>query len=82
MEFNAKINLAQCYESNGADKEFIVKKLKKMLKDDKNKDYQDQIFYSLARISLKDADTTSAITFLKSSVASSKLNNYQKRVPI
>ncbi len=80
MEFNAKINLAQCYESNGGNRDYIVNKLKKMLKDDKNKDYQDQIFYSLAMISLKDADTSNAITFLKSSVSSSKVNNYQKSI--
>lgn len=80
MEFNAKINLAQCYESNGGNRDYIVNKLKKMLKDDKNKDYQDQIFYSLAMISLKDTDTINAITFLKSSVSSSKINNYQKSI--
>jgi tetratricopeptide (TPR) repeat protein len=80
MEFNAKINLAQCYESNGGDREYIVNKLKKMLKDDKNKDYQDQIYYSLGMISLKDADTLNATIFLKNSVSSSKTNNYQKAI--
>jgi tetratricopeptide (TPR) repeat protein len=80
MEFNAKINLAQCYEANGSDREFIIKKLTKMLKDDKNKDYLDQIYFSLAMIALKDADTNNAITFLRSSVSSSKMNNYQKAI--
>ena len=80
MEFNAKINLAQCYESNGGNREYIVNKLKKMLKDDKNKDYLDQIYYALGMISLKDADTTDATKFLKSSVSSSKSNNYQKSI--
>jgi tetratricopeptide (TPR) repeat protein len=80
MEFNAKINLAQCYESNGGNREYIVEKLSKMLKDDKNKDYQDQIYYSLGMIYLKDADTAEAGKYLKSSVASSRMNNYQKAI--
>ena len=80
MEFNAKINLAQCYESKGGDREFIVKKLNKMLKDDKNKDYQDQIYHALAQIFLKDADTSLTIENLKKSVATSKSNNYQKAI--
>jgi tetratricopeptide (TPR) repeat protein len=80
MEFNSKINLAQCYESNGGDREYIVNKLKKMLNDDKNKDYLDQIYYALGMIELKDADTSNAKKFLKSSVSSSKINNYQKSI--
>ena len=78
MEFNAKINLAECYNTKSGNREFIVKKLNKMLKDDKNKDYQDQIYFALANISMKDADTAVAITLLKKSVASSAGNNYQK----
>jgi len=78
MEFNAKINLAQCYVAKSGNREFIVKKLKKMLKDEKNKDYQDQIYFALAHISLKDGDTVPGTDYLKKSVATSKLNNYQK----
>jgi tetratricopeptide (TPR) repeat protein len=78
MEFNAKINLAQCYLGKGTDKDLIVKKLRRMLKDDKNKDQVDQIYYALAQIYLKDQDTAMAATYLKKSVATSKINNYQK----
>ncbi len=80
MEFNAKINLAQCYDSKTGNREFIVKKLMKMLKDDKNKDFQDQIYYALAHISMKDADSVAAIEFYKKSVSTSKTNNYQKAI--
>jgi tetratricopeptide (TPR) repeat protein len=80
MEFNSLINLSYCYVSNSDKKEYIVKKLKRMLKDDKNKDYLDQVYFALARISLKDTDTTAAIDYLKKSVAHSKLNNYQKAI--
>jgi tetratricopeptide (TPR) repeat protein len=80
MEFNAKINLAQCYDAKSGDREFIVKKLTKMLKDDKNKDYQDQIYYALAHIAMKDSDSAMAIDYYKKSVSTSKTNNYQKAI--
>ncbi len=80
MEFNAKINMAQCYDVKSGNREFIIKKLTKMLKDDKNKDYQDQIYYALAHISMTDADTNSAIGYYQKSVSTSKTNNYQKAI--
>ncbi|MDD4602297.1 MAG: tetratricopeptide repeat protein [Bacteroidales bacterium] len=80
LEFNAKINMAQCYDSKNRNREFIVKKLTKMIKDEKNKDFLDQVYYALAHIALKDADTASAIPLLKKSVTSSTTNNYQKAI--
>ena len=80
MEFNAKINLAQCYTAKSGNREYIVKKLTKMLKDDKNKDYQDQIYFALAHIALKDSDTAKAIEYFKESVSTSHTNNYQKAI--
>jgi tetratricopeptide (TPR) repeat protein len=80
MEFNAKINLAQCYDAKSGNREFIIKKLTKMLKDDKNENYKDQIYYALAHIALKDSDSVNAIDFYKKSVSTSKTNNYQKAI--
>ncbi len=80
MEFNAKINLAICYISKSGNSNYIVKKLKKMIKDEKYKDFHDQVYYALASVALKNADTTSAIDYLAKSVAASKLNNYQKSI--
>ena len=80
MEFNAKINLAQCYTAQSGNRDYIVKKLKKMLKDDKNKDFQDQICYALAHIAMQDADTSMAIEYYKKSGSTSKNNNYQKAI--
>jgi len=80
MEFNAKINLAQCYDAGSGDREFIVKKLMRMIKEEKNKDFLDQIYYALAHISMKDSDTLTAIGYLKQSVTTSLTNNYQKAI--
>jgi tetratricopeptide (TPR) repeat protein len=79
MSFNATINLAQSYDVRyGMDSKSIVKNLQKMLKEDKNLDYLDQIYYALADIAIKDSLDTLAIHYLKLSVATSKKNNYQK----
>ncbi len=80
MAFNAQINLAQCYDTQSGDKEYITKKLNRMLKDDKNKDNLDQIYYALAQIALRDADTAAVTDYLAKSVSSSKANNYQKAI--
>ncbi len=80
MEFNAKINLAECYDVSGGNREYIVKKLKKMLKDDKNKEYLDQVYYALGRISLREKDTVAALEYLTKSVTASVQNNYQKAI--
>jgi TolA-binding protein len=80
MEFNAKINLAQCYNAKTGDREFILSKLNKMLKDDKNTEFRDQIYYALANIAMKDGDTALGIEYFKTSVASSTKNNYQKAI--
>ena len=53
MEFNAKINMAECYGKLGGSYKDMKKLLSKMLKDDKNIDYLDQVYYALAEIEFK-----------------------------
>jgi tetratricopeptide (TPR) repeat protein len=80
MAFNAKINLAQTYDSKSSNRSMIVKKLNKLLKDDKNEEYQDQIYYALAEIYLKDNQLQQGIEYLTLSVAKSVSNDYQKSI--
>jgi len=78
MSFNARINLARCYDSKTGDGKNIRKELEKMLRDEKNKEYVDQIYYALAEIELKEKDTIDAINYLKLSAEGSINNKYQK----
>jgi tetratricopeptide (TPR) repeat protein len=80
MEFAAKINMAKCYDAGSGDSREIRKKLRKMINDDKNKEFLDQIYYALAEIDLKESDTAAAKTNLKASARNSVSNNYQKGV--
>lgn len=78
MAFQARINLAKSYDVNSGDRQQITKILMKMLKDDKNKDYKDQIYYALADVAMRDRDTVMALEYFRLSVASSINNNYQR----
>lgn len=77
MEFNARINRARCFDINSGSAE-IKSQLLKMLKDDKNKEYLDQIYYALATIAQKENKEPEAIELLKQSVSVSTVNTNQK----
>lgn len=78
MTFNAKINMAGSFEAgSGLGKEFQVL-LKKMLKDDKNIEYQDQIYYALGNIAMIQGDRKEAINLFALSAQKSLENFNQK----
>jgi tetratricopeptide (TPR) repeat protein len=78
MAFNAKVNRAMVIDLNSADGKEVKKMLGKMLKDEKNVEYRDQIYYALAEISLKEENKPEAIDNLKMSTAVSVANTNQK----
>ena len=78
MAFNARINLAMVYNANSSDRKLIIRELEKMLRDMKNSDFKDQIYYALADIALKDKNDTLGISHLRKSVANSLSNDYQR----
>ncbi len=79
MAFNAAINLATCYDTRYENNsKSIIKNLLKMLKEDKNKDYRDQIYYALADVEFKNEEDSLAIDYLRLSVATSVTNDFQK----
>lgn len=80
MAFNAKINLAQSFDIETGDRKLIIKKLEKMLKDEKNDEFQDQIYYALAEIAIREGNDSLAIDYYRLSVSKSISNNYQKAV--
>lgn len=75
MVFNAKINMALAYQSGD---EAVQKNLKKMLKDRKNKDFQDRIYYALANIEEKKGHQEEAVDLYWKSVKASVDNDNQK----
>lgn len=78
MAFNSRINLARVYDAGRSDRKMIVKTLEKMLKEVKNEDFQDQIYFALAEIAFKDKNDTLGVNYLRKSVATSVSNDFQK----
>ena len=75
MEFRARLNLALA-GVNTPDES--VKQLERMLKEEKNKDFKDQIYYAIAEIALDRGDRKEAIKNLELSLQNSSRNITQK----
>lgn len=78
MAFSAKINEARSFDVNSGSTVDLKKRLKKMLRDDKNIEYQDQIYYALAEIADKEKQRELAMDYLHKSISTSTSNTYQK----
>lgn len=76
LEFYAKINKALSYNRRGGSSEDIKKELVKMLKDEKNEDYRDQIYFALGDLSLEEQNRPQAIFYFEESI---KANNGNKK---
>ncbi|MCX7954135.1 MAG: hypothetical protein N3A01_02970 [Bacteroidales bacterium] len=79
LTFNAQINRANCFDASSANASVLKKQLLKMAKDEKNKEYLDQIYYSLGNISYKENDIQQAIVYYRLSISKSQ-NNIQKAI--
>lgn len=78
MAFQARINLAKAYNPLQDDNKEIIKVLTKMLRDERNQDFKDKIYFALAEVAMKDKDEELAMDYLRLSVASSVRDNSQK----
>ncbi len=78
MVFNCKINKAQCVPANTEQSIKVRGELLKMTKDDKNKEYLDQIYYAIAKMDLLKEDSVLAIENFKISAQKSLFNDSQK----
>ncbi|MFM7016348.1 MAG: tetratricopeptide repeat protein [Bacteroidota bacterium] len=77
MSFNARINRARCYDVSSGSGELVKKELNKMLKDEKNDEYKDQIYYALAGIAQQEKQEDLAISLLNQSIRASTSNTSQ-----
>jgi tetratricopeptide (TPR) repeat protein len=78
IEFNARINIAGVFDINSGNPQEISKELEKMLKDSKNKDFQDQIYFTLGNISMKEGNETEALELFRKSATANSQNQNQK----
>lgn len=78
MQFQSRMNIARLYDGKTVTAKQARNQLKKLLKDEKNKEYYDEIYFELAMLSFKDRQIDEGIAYLKLSTASSQKNMKQK----
>ena len=78
MVFNAKINRARSFDTSTGGSDVIIAELQKMLKDDKNKEFLDVIYFGLAELSNRQNKINEAIPLYELSVFTSVKNDAQK----
>ena len=79
MTFRSYLNKAQAFAYSKNEPEELLKDYQKMLKDDKNNEYRDQIFYAISEIYLNQTDTVLAVENLNNSINSFLFNLEQKQ---
>lgn len=79
LSFYARLNMAQVTElSKGEDIKKIRKYFEQLLKDGKNVEFRDKIYYEMGEFELKQGNISEAIPFYKSSIQNSVDNQRQK----
>lgn len=78
LDFNARIQQTEVM-SKGQSKQ-MIRKLQAMARNQKNKDYLDQVYYAIGNIYLSKGDTTRAIWAYKDGVEKSTRNGIEKGV--
>jgi len=78
LEFNARIQQTEAFSKGNSKK--MIRKLRNMARNPKNKDYIDQVYYAIGNIYLSQGDTTRAIWAYKDGVEKSTRNGVEKGV--
>lgn len=78
MAFYARINLARTLQGEGGNSRAVRELLAKMLKDPKNVDFADQIYYALGEIEQREEQEDKAIEQYNRSIRVSTVNTNQK----
>ncbi|MDD3480266.1 MAG: tetratricopeptide repeat protein [Paludibacteraceae bacterium] len=77
MEFNARMQVLQAETTNSSK---AIKSLEKMAKSPNNKDYLDQIYYTIGNIQLFAGRESKAITAYQTAIKQSTRNGIEKAV--
>lgn len=80
MAFNAKLKRASLYSGGGKSLATIKAELIEMLDDDKNIEFQDQIYFALGEIERRNGNLTKAIEYYQLSASHTGLNQNQKGI--
>jgi Tfp pilus assembly protein PilF len=78
MLFTAQLNRAKNFDVYMESSNIVYRELNKMLEDEKNIEYRDQIYYVMAEVALAEEEYDKSEQYLKKSIRASVKNNVQK----
>ena len=78
LDFQAKLMMAQVSDLSTKDRERLNKNFAGLLKDLKNKDYRDKIYYEMARLNYREKNYPEALKLLQKSIKATTTNRTQK----
>ena len=78
VEFNARINIAGVFDVNSGNPTELKKELEKMLRDSKNKEFQDQIYFALGNLAMKEGNEAEGLEYFRKSASAVSGNQNQK----
>ncbi len=79
MVFNADLNMFKTDLLSGSkSNQQVISKLERMLKEEKNFDYRDQLYFTMGQLAMKRADHPAAIKYFKQSLDANTINKGQK----
>ncbi len=78
VEFNARINIAGVFDVNSGNPSELAKELERMLKDSKNKEFLDQIYYALGNMMMKEGKEAEATDYYRKSASAASSNQNQR----
>ncbi|MDR0763821.1 MAG: tetratricopeptide repeat protein [Bacteroidales bacterium] len=78
MSFNARLNMALCYDGGKNDIKNTIKQLHRMLLDTKNSAYFGRIYYVLGEIAFQNKDEKRAVEYMDKSIDASGNDNERK----
>ncbi len=72
LVFNARLNIALCYDGSNLSAKDIMKGLQRMLKDPKNQDYFGRIYYVMGEMAFRQDREEDAVKYLDLSIEASE----------
>ena len=78
LDFQAKLMLPQVSDLSATDRVKLNKNFDDLLKDPKNKDYRDKIYYEMARLNYREKNYPEALKLLRQSTKATTINRTQK----
>jgi len=79
MEFSARLAMLKCsYSAGSKTMAATTRELERMIKDEKNSEYIDQVYFTLAELNLENGDKVAAIENYRKSLNTSSSNTAQR----